>query len=411
MRRLLVWLLLPGSAILADQLLVSGGTLIDGTGGPPLENAQILIRDQRIERVGRFPAPAGARVIDARGKWVTPGFIDLHFHNEKSTDLAPLFLAHGVTSVRDPGNWNENFEPLKALLRERKLPGPRLFLCGPHLDGEGPAYPNDAVVIRGPEEARLQTRRQIAAGATAIKVYFRLPLDSIRAVVEEAHRHNVPVTAHLEIVNPIDAIQAGVDGIEHITSLGLALIPPPDAERYRQAVLANNSARQMGRYRMWASIDFDSPRVAELLRVIAARKTFVDPNLAVFERREGDKGEDVPLMVRATANMKRMVGLIHRASGRIVVGSHSNVPHAPRGWAYHREMEMLVESGLSPMDALVAATRTGAEFLGRDRELGTIEPGKLADLLVLDANPLESISNTRKVAMVLVGGATVPASR
>ncbi len=394
---------------LAQPLVITGGTLIDGAGRPPVENAQILIRGERIERVGKFPAPAGARVIDARGKWILPGFIDLHFHNGKSTDLAPLFLRNGITSARDPGNWNENFEPLKKLLREQNLPGPRLFLCGPHLDGEGPpAYPADSVILRGPEEARLQTRRQIADGATAIKVYFRLPLDSIRVVVEESHRLNVPVTAHLEIVNALDAIQAGVDGLEHITSLGTALVPPQEAEQYRQAVLKDNSARTMGRYRMWASIDFDSPRVAEALRVIGARRTFVDPNLAVFERRETDKGEDVPAMVRATANMKKMVGLIHRAGGRIVVGSHSSVPHAPRGYAYHRELEMLVESGLTPMEALVAATRTGAEFLWRENDLGTLEPGKLADVVILDADPLANISNCRKVSRVFVGGVEVP---
>ncbi len=404
----LVWILLAAQAAFAQTLVISGGTLIDGTGRPPLENAQILMRGERIERVGQFAPPAGTQVIDARGKWITPGFIDLHFHNEKTTDLAPLFLRNGITSVRDPGNWNENFEPLKKVLREQGLPGPRLFLCGPHLDGEGPAYPNDAVVIRGPEEARLQTRRQIAAGATAIKVYFRLPVDSIRVVVEEAHRLNTPVTAHLEIVNALDAIQSGIDGIEHITSLGIALIPPFEAEKYRQAVLKDNSARNMGRYRMWASIDFDSPRVAEALRVIGARKTFIDPNLAVFERREGDKGEDVPAMVRATDNMKKMVGLIHRAGGRIVVGSHSNVPHAPRGFAYHRELEMLVESGLTPMEALVAATKVGAEFLWRDGDLGTVEPGKFADVLILDANPLANISNTRRVARVFVGGVEAP---
>jgi len=401
-------LLCAPAPALAQLILLSGGTLIDGTGRAPVDNAQVLVRGERIERVGQFPAPAEARVVDLGGKWVLPGFVDLHFHNGRSTDLAPLFLAHGITSVRDPGNWNENFEPLQRLLREKKLPGPRLFLCGPHLDGAGPAYPNDAVVIRSPEEARLQTRRQIQSGATAIKVYFRLPLDSIRAVVEEAHARNVPVTAHLEIVNPIDAIEAGIDGLEHITSLGLALIAPMEAERYRQAVLADNSARTMGRYRMWASIDFDSPRVAEVARFLAARKTFLDPNLAVFERREGDKGEDSPMMARATANMKKMVGLIQKAGGRIVVGSHSNVPHAPRGWAYHRELEMLVESGLSPMETLVSATRTGAQFLRREKDLGTVEPGKLADLVVLEADPLENISNTRKVANVLVGGAWVP---
>ncbi|HEY3131840.1 MAG TPA: amidohydrolase family protein [Acidobacteriota bacterium] len=403
--------LLSARLAFAQELtIIQGGLLIDGTGRAPLQNSQVVIRGNQIEHVGplgSFPIPAGARRIDARGKTILPGFVDLHFHIADDPTLVPLFVARGVTSARDPGAWIEYFEPVKQWEQANGIAAPRLFLCGPHLDGPGPAYPADSVVILSPEEARLRVQRQVAQGATAIKVYFRLPLASIRAAAEEAHLLEIPVTAHLEIIDVRDAVEAGVNGIEHITSLGLPLVPPIEAEKYRQAVLANNDARRMGRYRMWASIDPHSQAALDLARFLSARKIFVDPTLAVFERQPGDKGEEIDMMVRAVANMKTYVGVLHQAGVPIVVGSHSDVPHAARGLAYHRELELLVESGLKPIDVLVAATKTGAQFLGRDRDLGTIEKGKLADILIVDGNPLQDIRNARNVSVVIADGRVI----
>jgi len=390
--------------------LIQADRLIDGTGNPPLTNAQVLIRDDRIVKVGTagsFAIPPEAKRINASGKTLLPGFVDLHFHMEGHPQWAKQFLANGVTSVRDPGAWMEYFEGIKQWQCESHIPGPRLFLCGPHLDGPGPAYPKDSVVILSPDEARLQTRRQIEQGATAIKVYFRLPLNCIKVVTEEAHRLNVPVTAHLEIINPMDAIEAGLDGIEHITSLGLALTPAIQGEKYRQAVLKDNEARQLGRYEMWASVDLNGTAAKRLLQFLVVHKTFIDPNLAVFERRPGDSGEKMEVQAQGWEKMKEFTGMIHRAGGRVVVGSHSQVPHAEFGFAYQRELELLVEAGLTPLEALVAATKVGAEFLGRSKDLGTLEAGKLADVIAIDGNPLENISATRNVSLVIVNGVAV----
>jgi imidazolonepropionase-like amidohydrolase len=403
---ILLWLA-GGSSPGQQPILLDGGRLIDGTGRAPVENVQILIAGNRIARVGArgsFEIPAAVRRIDTTGKTLLPGFVDLHFHIADDPSLVPLFLAQGITSARDPGAWMELFEPVKRWQQDNGMPGPRLFLCGPHLDGPNPAYPKDSVVILSPEEARLSVRRQVARGATAIKVYFRLPLESIRAAADEAHRLRIPVTAHLEIIDARDAVEAGIDGVEHITSLGLALAPSMEAEKYRQQVLADNNARRQGRYDMWASIDPQSDRATELARFLAERKVFVDPNLAVFERRADASDEHSAVKVLATKHMKEYVGVLHRAGVRIVAGSHSNVDYAPRGFAYHRELETLVEAGLTPMEVLVAATRSGAQFLHREDELGTVEEGKLADVLVLDKDPLANIQNTRSISLVIVDG-------
>jgi imidazolonepropionase-like amidohydrolase len=404
--------LLFSTASLAAQshLLLNGGRLIDGTGHTPVSDVQILIKGNRIERIGQqgsFEIPAGAKRIDTRGKTLLPGFVDLHFHIADDISMVPLFIANGVTSARDPGAWMELFDPVKQWQKQHGIPAPRLFLCGPHLDGPNPAYPTDSIVILSPEEARLAVRRQVAQGSTAIKVYFRLPLESIRATADEAHRLRIPVTAHLEVVDVRDAVEAGIDGVEHITSLGLALIPPMEAEKYRQQVLADNDARSEGRYRMWASIDPHSKKAADLARLLAERRIFVDPNLAVFERRLDADDPHSETKVRATKNMKEYVGVLHHAGVPIVVGSHSNAPYAQRGFAFHREMETLVEAGLTPMETLVAATKTGAEFLQRESELGTVEEGKLADILVLDEDPLRDISHSRSISTVIAHGKVI----
>jgi len=383
-------------------IAILGATLIDGRGSPPITNSAVVIRGERIVSAGprgMIAVPSEAEEIDAGGMTLVPGLIDAHFHLDGDTGLPRLFLSHGVTSVRDPGQWIEAYDETRRL----KDALPRLFLTGPHLDMPPPAYPNDSIIVRDPDEASLAVNRFVDQGASAIKVYFRLPLATIRNVTATAHSRGVPVTAHLEIVDARDAINAGVDGIEHVTSVGTALVPPREAEKYRQAVLADNNARRDGRYRMWNSIDLHSPRVSDLLELVARRGTFLSPTLAIFERRTGDK-DTSDMHVDGFGKMLQFVGLARKAGAHIVVGSHSSVPHAERGWAYQRELELLVESGLTPMQALVAATSENARFFRIESRLGTIEAGKLADLVVVQGNPLQNISAMRNVRGVMLNG-------
>jgi imidazolonepropionase-like amidohydrolase len=249
----------------------------------------------------------------------------------------------------------------------------------------------------------------VEQGASVIKVYFRLPLGLIHVAVETAHARGVPVTAHLEIVDAADAIRAGVDGIEHITSFGTALAPLREAEKYRQAVLADNNARREGRYKMWSELDLNSSRASQLLELIAQHGTFVSPTLAVFEKQTGDK-EATETHVRGFSQMLKFVGMVKRAGGRVVVGSHSSVPHAERGWAYQRELEMLVAGGLTPMEALVAGTMENAHFFRIADRLGSIEAGKLADLILIEGDPLKDMAAMRRIKRVMLNGKWVEPS-
>lgn len=385
----------------AQTVAIVGATLIDGRGGPAVPDAVVVVSGSRIAAAGArgtTAVPRGAEIVRADGLSVLPGLIDAHFHKNGDDALPGLFLQRGVTSLRDPGAWFEAYDA------PRKLgPVPRLFLLGPLLDVAPSAYPNDALIVRDAAEARWAVDRLVERGASGVKVYFRLPLGTVEAIVHAAHARGVIATAHLEIVDAAAAVHAGIDGIEHITSLGTALVPPREAERYRQAVIADNEARYAGRYQLFHGISLEAPRTAALLRLLASRGTFVTPTLGVFERRPGDQGV-TETEVHGFTNMMRLVGEARRAGVRLVVGSHGVVPHAEQGLAYQRELELLVESGLSPMEAIVAGTLENARFFHADDRLGSIEPGKLADLVLVEGDPLADIRAMRRVQGVMLNG-------
>src|SRR5688572_17990147 len=374
-------------------IVISGARLIDGRGGPPIENSVVVIEGDRIVSAGprgsdRLPA---GETVDASGLTLLPGLIDAHYHRG-NLKLPNMFLNNGVTSVRDPGAWNQSYEPVKKL----GVPIPRLFLTGPHLDMAPAAYPSNSLLVNDPEEARAVVHRLVDEGATALKVYFRLPLATIRAVCEAAHQRNIPVTAHLEIVRADDAIEAGLDGIEHVTSVGTAIADIMEAEKFRQAVTADNNARNERRYQLWSTIDFESPRVGRLIDLMVRRGVFFSPNLAIFERRAGERGA-TEMHAKACENMRRFTGLARKAGVRVVVGSHSNVPYAETGWAYQREMELMHESGMTPMEVIVGATLDNARFFRAEARIGSIEPGKLADLLLVEGDVLRDITAIRRI--------------
>jgi imidazolonepropionase-like amidohydrolase len=400
-------------------LVLDNVRIVDGTGAAPIENGRVVLQGDRIAAVGAaaaVAAPADAERIDLPGKTVIPGLIDLHFHIEKDPRLALRQLAHGITTFRDPGQWNERFVELRRMISTDGLPGPRIFTTGPHIDGENPAYPADAVVARDAEEARRHAETNVAQGASALKIYFRLPMGSARAVIAVCNAHGIPCTAHLELLDAGELIAAGLHGVEHVTSFGVSLLPRVQAEMYRQALLRNNDARSDGRYRTFNAIDLDGREAKALYAIVKQRRPWVDATLAVFERRadkpqDGATAEVAAMQAAGFRKMQQLTRRLAREGARIVVGGHTDVPFAGRGEAPWRELELLVDSGFTPLEAIAAATSTAAGFLFRDKELGTLRAGMQADLLVIGGNPGIDVSAIRKVERVMVAGRWVDASR
>lgn len=383
-------------------IAIVGVNLIDGRGGKAIQNASVLIRNNIIVEVGTansIQIPKDAEIIQGNGMSLLPGLIDSHFHLDRTKDLPAMFLQNGVTSLRDPGAWIEAY----AEERRSGKQMPRLYLSGPHLDSSPPAYPYDAYVVRDEAEAIRQVNELADEGSTVIKIYFRIPPGMIKAITETAHSRGIPVTAHLEITEAKQAIEAGLDGIEHITSFGLSLTPKRDAEKYRQGMLADNNFRKQGRYNTWAALDLYSPLTDSLTTFLARKKTFISPTLGAFEY-QAEKNKTDSIKLRGFESMKKLTLKLQKAGVPLVMGSHSMIAYAEKGWAYQREMEIWAESGIGNSEIIHAATLQNARFFRIDQELGSIEKGKIADLILVKGNPLEDIKAMRNVEGVMING-------
>lgn len=394
----------PKAADATQMIALEGGRLIDGHGGPPIENSVLVISGTQITQVGTrgdVVIPKGAVRVDCRGLSILPGLIDSHFHSKNDTRIPVAYeLMRGITSFRDPGHPFKFYREVLA----SDAPMPRVFLCGGHLDADPIVWPGQAVEIQDAEHARRTVRDHVSKGASAIKVYFRLPLPHIQAACESASEQGVLVTAHLELVDADAAIGVGVRGIEHVSSFGTALAASNDAEQFRSLVQASSDARKMERHRLWAKINVDSsPRVQPLLDLIVRHKVFVSPTLAIFERRESKAGTSEAEVV-GFANMLEFVKRCHEAGAKVVVGSHTSAPFAARGRAYQRELELFVEAGMTPLQAITAGTLHNAQFLGIEDRLGTIEVGKTADLVLVKGDPSQQIAAMERVHRVMLNG-------
>jgi imidazolonepropionase-like amidohydrolase len=404
----------------AGKLAFKGATLIDGTGRASIPNAVVVVDGDRIVAVGpanRIRIPKDATVVDAKGKTILPGLWDMHAHFEQ-VEWGHIYLAAGVTSVRDCGNEFEFIAAVRDALRDGHGLGPRLLLAGV-VDGSGPA----AIGVQrvdNPEQAEQWVQRYHDAGFQQMKIYSSMTRDNVAAVAVAAHRLGMTVTGHIpEGMTGFQGVEAGMDQINHIQFVADMLQPA-----------ANSTDRTTRRQRLQAiaAVDLKAESSREAVAFLKAHGTVVDPTMALMELyaaspehpvgtfepgvkkvapelaaefvENAQSPEVAEASRKAFAKLLEIVGTLHRAGVPVVAGTDQAVP----GHSLHREIELYVEAGMTPLEAVQAATIVPARVMGLDRELGTIEVGKKADLIVLGANPLDSIHNIRKVERVVSRG-------
>lgn len=398
-------------------LALVGARLVDGTGAKPVEDAVVLIEGDRIRAAGPRGAvalPADAERIDLSGKTIVPGLWDMHAHVQQVEQMA-AYLAAGVTTVRDVGNILPFIAAIRDSVEAGKGVGPRV-LVDPIFDGEG-RMAIGTLRIAAREDIVPMLDKAQRAGATEIKIYSSLKPALVAPVCAEAHRRGLKVTGHVPNgMNVLEAIEAGFDGVNHV-SYAVDLELPAAAEE-RQKLSRGERRRRM------ANADLGAAPMQKLFALAAARHTTFDPTIALYELlmlpleelklrepglakmppelRGAYAGGD-PADATAAALFRKsleIVGELHKHGVPIVAGTDIGVP----GHSLHRELELYVEAGFTPMEALQAATLVPARAMGKDGELGTIAAGKRADVVVLDGDPLADIHAIRRISLVIARG-------
>src|SRR5436309_10113471 len=416
-------------------IALEGATLIDGSGGAPMHDALIIVKNGHIETVARVSearVPRGAQEISLVGKTIIPGLIDAHAHVERWA--VQRYVVWGVTTVRDLGATStDSAIALRNDLNLGAVLGPRMFTSGAMIDGAPPTYAA-ATAVRTRDEARRAVDQRAVVGADCVKIYTKLTPDLLAPLLDEAGTLRLAVAAHLGKIDALAAARAGVASIEHMSGVVEAASPNP-ASYYRahDRFLAGWTMEETG----WGRLD--SGAIARTARVLARSRVAIVPTLVQHEmlsrlndptlltrptmadvprwaasvrdvagllKRSGWRPADFAAFRRGRARQDQFVREFKRAGGLIAAGSDAASPLLVPGAALHDELELLVSAGLTPLEAIGAATRQAAQLLRAD-SLGLLAPGKVADLVVLNGNPATDIAATRDIAWVMTRGRIV----
>jgi cytosine/adenosine deaminase-related metal-dependent hydrolase len=416
---------------------------VDGTAGSLRFGTSTIVVDDngRIDRVttGEVPLPETWDVVDCGGRIVHPGLIDMHTHlNEASLGL---FVNHGVTTVRDVGNDLGTVLRLRASTSEGAQRGPRVHCAGPILDGDPPLWPDTSYPVQDEPSIAAAVNYLAEAGVDGIKLYMGITAPMLAAAVDAAHQSGLPVTAHLGATTCLEAAAAGVGTLEHAPqALYSSLVPPERVLKWDQRGTMGQSRFWAQFLRGWTQVDPSSVRTDDVLGTLQERRVVLDPTLVVFQRMVqwatdpdslrglaatvdptisegwvssaewfvGDwSSDDLQAARDALEVIKSVVVRFAELGGTLVVGTDVPFDFLVPGASLHDELEILWRAGLPAEKLLKAATADAAHCLGWASDVGAIEPGRFADLVVFSGNPFEDITDVRKVAAVYKGGISV----
>ncbi len=444
-------LALPATAQTVGQpLALRHATVVDVRDGGLLPDQTVLIAGNRIEALGpsaTTPLPSGVKVIDIEGRYLIPGLWDMHAHVffDGMDGYLALMVANGITGFREMGNSPLSFADIRKVrsdIESRVRIGPRFRAAGVLFDGPNSRWSEGVVVAATPERGRALVDSVAAEGADFIKVYSYLQADVYAAIVEQAQRRKLPVSGHVPyVVRAEDASKSGQRSFEHLIGIEdgcstdeLALV---ELSRQQLRLLASgDTAGADSLEREWRRrvlVTQDEARCQALFKLFRENGTFQvptlvqqgrpqcvdtealarDPRLKYVPRSslswwpaviEGTRGADLESQQELCSLRTAQVGMMGESGVPLMAGTDAGWPWVIWGFSLHEELELLVQAGLSPLQALQTATLNPARYLGATDYLGTVETGKLADLVLLDKNPLEDIRNTQKISAVVLNG-------
>lgn len=451
-----VLLALSGAAVAAPtlspqtQAFVSHGQpliaithvrVIDGTGAAPRDNQTVLLKDGHIAALGRHvKLPKDVAVIDGRGKSLIPGLVGMHDHMfypapkvnpaakeamypEQASSFPKLYLAGGVTTIRTTGSTEPYTDlELKKAIDAGRIPGPKMHTTGPYLEGKG-SYTPQMHELTGADDARATVNYWIGEGATSFKAYMHITRAELSAAIAAAHARGITVTGHLCSIGFTEAADLGIDDLEHglVVDTEFTAGKQPDVCPDTKAATAH-----------LATLTVDSPEIRQLIRHLVGKHVAVTSTLPVFEtfvpgrapvdqrvldamlpqtrteylatreRIAAQKDSSWPALFKLEMDFEHA---FVQAGGTLLAGlDPTGFGGVIAGYGDQREVELLVEAGFTPIEAIRIATLNGARFLHEDTRIGSIEPGKAADLVLIDGNPAANIKDIEKVVTVFKDG-------
>ena len=437
-----------------ETIAITHVTVIDATNNAPTGDFTVITEGQRIYAVGPSSStaiPHGARIVDGSGKFLIPGLSDMHIHLTGAGEptgsrefIIPLLIANGIATVRDMGGKVEYLKVLREEINSGKRAGPQIFFTGPYLDGNPPSF-QPSIVVQNAAEARAAVQTLKREGVGFIKVQSRLQPEAYYAVAEESKKLKIRFVGHVpDSITAAAASEAGQASIEHLTGVLLGCSSREEELRQRQLVPvspAETKDQTLARERKWNKDLLDSyshQRAIDLSQLLVTNQTWQVPTFPLLVHlgylvpetdRIGDSRlQYVPRAVRETWDSTRKdlldsrtdadfdqrrhliresmqaVKVMNDSGVAFMAGTDAAAPNVFPGFSLHEDLAFLVEAGLTPLQALQAATSQPAEFLHRSAEQGTIQAGKRADLVLLDADPLQDIRNTQKIRSVILNG-------
>ena len=415
-----------------EVLVLNGATLIDGNGGPPKSDSIIVINDNNeiiaITNQANFRnnisistdsedivSQIEKRVLNATGKYIIPGLFDMHAHVagvrknsydlSRSENMLQMLLEHGVTTVRNPGGPTNESVRLREEVINGNLRGPEIFTAGRLLNTPEFPVPFVEKQVTTEEEVREEVRNQAAASVDYIKLYVGLKPELVKAAVDEAHRQGIKVIGHLYLTSWTEAANLGIDFLTHGTPVSPFLLPE------KEQVIFNRTGGGAFDHTLWLDlVNLNSTEIKNMIDSLIQNHIPVDPTLNVYEAILVRHSSADPQNEQRWSKVLQLTKMMHDRGVKILSGTDIPNFELVPGESLHHELELLVEADINTSDVIEIATKNGAEALDLMNQTGTLEPGKQADILILSANPLEDIKNTKEIETVISNGRIIERS-
>ncbi|MEC7918365.1 MAG: amidohydrolase family protein [Pseudomonadota bacterium] len=457
---ILLSLLLSLSFGVSSRVIIENATLIDAE-TPKRIDMTLVLQEDEIVYIGKTNSKKISfqdddTVIDATGKFIIPGLWDAHVHLTFIPELDyqtayKLFLKNGITSIRDPGAVIEKLRPAIEFAEDNPSKAPRLFYSGPLIDGiprvykgSEPGFPELSIGVNKDTDKNLLVDNLMQEGVSFLKTYEMLTPEDFKELQEIAEERNLRVTSHIPLsMDLIDAVDAGLDGMQHIRNLELACAEEAGEMLIKRKQLLQNEdllpgsslrSKIHGLQRPKALMNINQQRCDEVIKYLASNNVYQTPTLTIntvgskrfFANKEWQEtynflpGDVKKEWLQNSINLAKqpidesyknfekwsfnIVNLFNKHEVNIIAGTDTPIGFLTPGFSLHKELQLLVEAGLTPIDALKAATIIPAKFFNLEKEIGTIDVGKKADLLILNSNPLINIGNTADIQTVITKG-------